>query len=200
MFGIGVRVVATFLVIVLLVLGVGWLMPRQYSFSQEIVVDAPPEKIFPMLYSLRNWQAWSTWNSEKHPEWNITYSGRHRGVGATQTWEDTRGFGKLWISDIERDAKIEYCVEFQDFPKMTSTFHLIADDTTKTRVRWSSTGNLPSGPFYGWFGWFYSSMMKQQYLTDLTKLKQVVEDEAASAVEEPPPGRKELNAGIRMVP
>ena len=154
---------------------VGSLLPRSYSFTSEIEIADGPEKIFPMINSLQNWQQWSRqWNPDEIESLEIHYNGKPAGVGAAQSWTDVRGSGKLWITESTADQSIEYEMTFANFPKMTSQIELFPENSM-TRVKWSSQGTLPGGPFYGYFAAFFSSQMQSEYRSSLEKLKSVVE-------------------------
>jgi hypothetical protein len=154
---------------------VGSLLPRSYSFTSEIEVDADAASLFPRINSPQNWQEWSRqWNPDEIDGLEIQYNGIPMGVGAAQSWNDVRGSGKLWITESVPDQSIEYEMTFGNFPKMTSQIELVPGAST-TRVRWSSQGKLPGGPFYGYFGFLFSTQMKSQYEQSLEELKSVAE-------------------------
>ena len=154
---------------------VGSLLPRSYSFTSEIEINAEAASLFPRINSLQNWQEWSRqWNPAEIEGLEIQYNGNPDGVGAAQSWTDVRGSGKLWITQSVPDQSIEYEMTFANFPKMTSQIELVPNDST-TRIRWSSQGKLPGGPFYGYFGPFFSAQMKAEYEMSLEKLKSVAE-------------------------
>lgn len=150
---------------------IGSMLPRAYSFETEIEIEASPETIFPKINSLERWQDWSRqWNPAEIEGLEIRYSGESSGIGATQTWTDIRGDGKLWITESTAHQSVKYESLFANFPKMTSEIVLIPVEG-KTRVKWSSSGRLPGGPFYGFFGSFFSIQMKAEYERSLEKLK-----------------------------
>ncbi len=161
---------------------IGSLLPRSYSFSSEIAIAETPHKLFPQINSLRNWQNWSRqWNPTEIEGLTIQYNGEPTGVGAAQTWSDIRGNGKLWITESNPDQSIKYEMDFAGFPRMSSQIELVAGNSDSeqplTLVRWSSEGKLPGGPFYGYFGSFFSSQMKTQYEMSLEKLKEYAESQ-----------------------
>ena len=154
---------------------VGSVLPRSYSFTSEIEVNAVAASLFPKINSLQNWQEWSRqWNPGEIEGLEIQYNGNPEGVGAAQSWTDVRGSGKLWITESVPDRLIEYEMTFANFPKMTSQIELLPIDSTSS-VRWSSQGKLPGGPFYGYFGFLFSTHMKSEYEMSLEKLKSVAE-------------------------
>jgi len=157
---------------------IGSLLPRGYAFTSEISIAEKPESLFPEINSLKNWKNWSRqWNPAEIEGLEISYNGQPEGVGAAQSWSDIRGNGKLWITESTPNESIKYEMEFAGFPKMNSSIELLPDPATpsQTLVRWSSEGRLPGGPFYGYFGSFFSGQMKSQYDKSLEKLKLVSE-------------------------
>jgi len=170
---IGLRVFGAAAVLVLLFLLIGMLLPHGYQTSAEVVIDAPPAKVFSYLNRLDRWPEWSQWATSKDSMFTVEYGPQVEGVGAVQTWKEPRGTGKLWVTGSDPDRSLEYVVEFGDFPRMTSRFELESVESG-TRLRWSSEGRLPSGPFYGWLRMAFVNGMKSQYQQALNKLDAVV--------------------------
>ncbi|MFM7116269.1 MAG: SRPBCC family protein [Planctomycetota bacterium] len=170
---IGLRVFGAAAVLVLLFLLIGMLLPHAYQTSAEVVIDAPPEKVFAYLNRLDRWPEWSQWATNKDSMFAVEYGPQVEGVGAVQTLKEPRGSGKLWITGSEPDRSLEYVVEFGDFPRMTSRFELQVAGSG-TRLKWSSDGQLPTGPFYGWLRMAFVNGMKSQYQQALIKLDAVV--------------------------
>jgi uncharacterized protein YndB with AHSA1/START domain len=170
---IGLRVFGAAAVLVLLFLLIGMLLPHGYQTSAEVVIDAPPAKVFSYLNRLDRWPEWSQWATSKDSMFTVEYGPQVEGVGAVQTWKEPRGTGKLWVTGSDPDRSLEYVVEFGDFPRMTSRFELEPVESG-TRLRWSSEGRLPSGPFYGWLRMAFVNGMKSQYQQALNKLDAVV--------------------------
>lgn len=156
---------------------IGSLLPRSYDFESQVNIVAQPSAVFQKIDSLRNWQDWSAqFNPVAIEGLEIQYSGPDSGVGAVQTWTDPRGDGKLWITESQPFEHVDYIVVFGDFPEMESRIELSAQGAT-TQVTWRSKGSLPGGPFYGFFGAFFSTQLKHEYNRSLEKLKALVESE-----------------------
>ena len=162
-----------------LVLLIGSLLPRSFETATYIVIDAPPEQVFPHINQIRMWSNWSMWNEHDIRDLKVEYSGAEAGVGAVQKWSEPRGEGKLWITESLPNREIQFSSTFGDFPKMESRI-VLSPDKGKTRVRWHSLGELPGGPFYGWFGSAYSGGLSAIYDKSLEKLKRHVEQQPAS--------------------
>ena len=153
---------------------IGSLLPRSYDFATQIEIEAPADKIFPQINTISNWKKWTQWNPNEIPGLTVQYSGAASGEGATQSWTDVRGSGKLWITNSVANRQVDYEMRFANFPNMTSQIELM-EAGEHTNVRWSSRGRLPGGPFYGFFAPFFSTQMRNQYDQSLTKLKENME-------------------------
>lgn len=175
LFRILVAVTAVILVLAL----IGSLLPRDYQTSASIEIQATPEQIFPLLEDLQRWQTWSPWNAHDSPSLQVEYGERTHGVGATQEWTEPRGRGKLWITEMDPPRSISFSSRFAGFPQMDSQIRLTGDDTG-TRVRWTSRGSLPGGPFYGWFAFAITPAMETENTRSLEKLKAAVERRLAT--------------------
>ena len=159
---------------------IGSLLPRSYDFESVAVIDAAPAFVFEKVNTMKDWQEWSQWSPRQVEGLRVEHSGTAEGVGAAQKWTDPRGDGKLWIVESIPNQKVAYRLEFGSFPEMASSIDLtpMADEAgegQKTKVVWSSEGNLPGGPFYGFFSPFFATGMKHEYDASLGRLKQLVE-------------------------
>ena len=163
----------TAVIVVLMI--IGSFLPRDFEVETTIEIAASPQEVFDMINSLPNWQHWSTFNEQKVSGLKIEYGGIREGIGAVQKWTDQRGEGKLWITDSKPHRFIEYDLQFGQFPTMKSRFEIKANDQ-KSTIRWSSSGRLPDGPFYGFFAFLFPTQMNNQYDHSLKKLKSLLEE------------------------
>ena len=173
--------VAVFLRLLLLIavfigiaMGIGALLPRDYQIEASISIDATADQVFPQVDRIKNWGDWSPWSPEIVEGLQVEYSGNASGPGAVQTWVDARGNGKLWIVETEPNQRIDYKMRFANFPEMNAAFEF-KESAGATEVVWTSQGQLPGGPFYGYFGFLFQSGMEQQYNDSLRRLKEIVE-------------------------
>lgn len=167
-----VRLIAVVLLFIGLVWLIGFLLPRDYSIRSTIDIAAPPERVFPMINELAQWENWSPWSEQAGLD--VQYSGESSGVGSMQTWSDPRGDGKLWISDSQLNQRVIYKMRSGGFPEMENTIQLKPTDDG-TNVTWTSEGKLPSGAFYGYFARLFAPGMQAEYDRGLAKLKSVAE-------------------------
>ena len=73
-------------VLVVGVLGFAATRPDDFSVQRSVSIQAPPEKIYPMLVDFRQWPAWSPWE-KLDPAMKRTLSGAPSGPGAVYAWE-----------------------------------------------------------------------------------------------------------------
>lgn len=190
------RVVGAAVILVLILLGIGLVLPRNYDLQTEIVIDAPPASIFPMINRLPNWRLWMWWSGEKNSQVEMQYAIVLEGEGASIAWREPRGQGRLYINRSVLDEEIVYFSQFEDFPRMVSLIRLKPLEDGKTRVVWRSYGKLPWTPFYGWSAMVFGVGLKAQYDRDLASLKELVEREYQQLGEPPPASSGSLDPGI----
>src|SRR4029079_5018104 len=59
--------------------------PDQFRISRTAAINAPPEKIFPLINDFKAWPAWSPYET-KDPAMKRTYSPSSAGKGAGYAW------------------------------------------------------------------------------------------------------------------
>ena len=169
------RLAATIAGFIGVILLIGAVLPRGYTLETEIEIAATPSEIFPFLNNLNNWQQWSSYGSVVNPDINLKSGPKVEGLDASMSWSEKRGSGKLWITKSEENREVTYAVNCANFPRMDSQMLLEPVADNKTKVRWSSSGNLPRGPFYGWFGRYFAGALRADYQSSLVRLKKLVE-------------------------
>ena len=174
MFKIFLRLLALISFIVLVLLGIGYLLPRSYQIESSIEIVAEPDEVFAMINSLKNWQLWSNFSEERIEGLKIQYGETTEGEGAIQTWTDIRGSGKMWVTESVSPDKFCYSLNFGEFPTMESEI-TTSKSGKATAVVWKSTGRLPSGPFYGYSALLFPRQMTHEYDQSLLRLKDLVE-------------------------
>ncbi len=88
------------IVVVGIVLAIAALKPDEFRLSRSIVIDAPPERVFPFVDNLRTFATWSPYEL-KDPDMKRTFKGPENGKGAIYEWDGDNNVGKggLLISD-----------------------------------------------------------------------------------------------------
>ncbi len=72
--------------------------PDSFRVQRVVLIDAPPDKVFPLIDDLKAWSAWSPYE-KKDPAMKRTFGAVTAGKGATYAWEgnDEVGQGSLEI-------------------------------------------------------------------------------------------------------
>jgi len=161
------------LALVVLVMGIGAFLSKEFRVERSIEIQASPEVVFDEVSSLRKWDAWSPWIA-RDPSIQNEFSGPDVGVGATVTWTSEKsGDGKQTITLSERPTRIETQLDFGDMgqPSADWTFVPAGDGV---RVTWGLSGTA-AGPLGGYFAKMMDGWVGADYEVGLARLKQVVE-------------------------
>ena len=138
------------LAIVLLVFIVGllaWASTRPDSFRVErrITIQAPPDRVFPLINDFHQWARWSPWE-KKDPAMNRRYSGPDSGVGAGYEWSGNRdvGSGRMEIVQSMPDSRIAVGLHFKvPFAADNTAEFVLEGKDGSTTVTWAMFGPSP---------------------------------------------------------
>lgn len=162
-------------VLVLLLVAVAYVLPRQYRVERSIVIKAPHEKVYPQLADLRAWKNWTVWN-ERDPAMKLEYSPESAVVGAWSSWESkSEGNGKATLMEVERN-RLAYALEFPDFGMKSTGMFKLEPQGQEIRVVWSDEGDLGNNPMGRWMGLFLDGMLGKDFEAGLANLKRVTEN------------------------
>lgn len=160
---------------VALTFGVGLWLPRGWRVEREVLIDAPPERVYALLFDLKRWQEWSVWTRAMDPLLRNTYEGPQEGVGAKWLWLGPQmGRGRLVITaaDPAKGLELEQAIESDTVNSHASLRFTV--EGGKTRVTWTDEGTLP--PLVG--GLFRGTVEQKlsvHLATSLERLKSLLE-------------------------
>jgi hypothetical protein len=161
------------LALLVLVVGIGSFLPKDFTVERSIEMNASPEVVFDEVSALRKWDAWSPWLA-RDPSIVNTYSGPESGTGATVTWTSEKsGDGTQIITFSHRPKRLETALDFGDMgqPRAYWTFEPSGEGV---KVTWGLTGPT-SGPLGGYFAKMMDGWVGADYQDGLARLKEVVE-------------------------
>lgn len=133
------------IVIVLAVVGLlvyAAMQPADFRIQRSATVKAPPERIYPLIASLRAWGPWSPWE-KKDPAMKRTFSGPESGVGAAYGWEGDKnvGTGKMTITEAVAPAKVVIRLEFlKPFEATNTAEFTLTPQGDSTAIVWAMYG------------------------------------------------------------
>jgi hypothetical protein len=159
--------------LVVVVVGIGAFLPKDFRVERSTEIDAPPEVVFDQVNSLQSWSAWSPWIA-RDPSIKNEFTGPEAGVGATVTWtSEESGDGTQTITLSERPSRIEMKLDFGEMgqPNADWTFVPAGDGV---RVTWGLSGTA-DGPLGGYFAKMMDGWVGTDYEDGLARLKKVAE-------------------------
>jgi ribosome-associated toxin RatA of RatAB toxin-antitoxin module len=162
--GIGIAVV------IVLVLIIGFISPSTAHVERSIIIQASPEKIFPIISDLESFQKISPWY-EMEPDVKMTYGEKKSGVGAVYSWSGKKtGEGSMTISVSEENKKVVTDLDFKGQGKAKAYWTLTpTEDGTKTV--WGFDSEPTINPISRIFNNFMNSMIGKDFERGLSKLK-----------------------------
>jgi uncharacterized protein YndB with AHSA1/START domain len=183
----------TTIVLIILVLVAALLVfvvtrPNNFRVRRSTRVDAPPEKVFPLLNDFRQWSHWSPWE-RLDPNLRRTFSGAESGKGAIYEWDGNKkvGAGRMEIMDSFSPSKLLIKLDFiRPFEGHNMTEFTLEPEGKSTDVRWEMFG--PSTFVTKLMGVFMSmdKMIGRDFEKGLAAIKSQAEGTAPPAVPQPP--------------
>ena len=119
--------------------------PDSFRVERTATINAPPERIFPLINDFQRWGAWSPYE-KKDPGMKRTMSGVPSGKGAVYEWDGNKeiGQGRMEIVESVPPSRVTLTLDF------TRPFeaHNIVDFTLEprgnsTQVTWAIHGPSP---------------------------------------------------------
>ncbi|HEX7562202.1 MAG TPA: SRPBCC family protein [Bradyrhizobium sp.] len=138
-----IAVIAVILAIVIaIVLILAATKPDRFSVRREITVQAPAEKIFPLINDFHQWGTWSPYET-RDPAMKRSYSGAASGKGAVYGWDGNSnvGSGRMAILETSAPAKIVIKLDFfKPFEGHNTAEFTILPQGDATDVMWVMHG------------------------------------------------------------
>lgn len=172
------------LVLVLLVvalLALASRKPDHFRVERSVLIDASPERIYPLVEDFRLWLRWSPYET-RDPEMARIYSGAEKGAGAVYEWDGDRsiGSGSMEILEAEAPSRLVIALHFRTPMQAdhTAIFTFVPEGDA-TRVTWAMEGK--SGLIARVFHLFFDmdKMVGADFETGLAGLKAEAERELA---------------------
>jgi uncharacterized protein YndB with AHSA1/START domain len=119
--------------------------PDTFRTSRSAVIDAPPERIFPLIDDFARWREWSPWE-RLDPDLRRTYSGPASGRGAGYAWEGSKkvGQGSMEITTSTPPSRLVVRLDFiKPFEAHNVAEFTLEPEGAGTRVVWAMHGPRP---------------------------------------------------------
>lgn len=173
------RILLAFVAIVVILLAVGFLLPRQVRVERSATIDAPAGVVFANVDDLRRWEAWTPWGKDRDPTVEMSYSDSTAGKGAWFTWTSKKlGSGKLEIVDSQPPKAIDMRLAMDDAGEPAKCGFAFAESEGKTNVTWHFDADMGVWPPGRYFGLCMDWLLGGDYEKGLSNLKRVAEAQA----------------------
>lgn len=175
----------TLLIVIVLLVGVAFLLPRNITVERSIVVKADPALVFEQINHLPNWVHWSPWY-KLDTLVKMTYSDPPSGTGSWYEWSSevkNVGKGKLSITKSIPNDTILTELLFMEQGAAMGGFTFTGQDSG-TLVKWFIQSDLGNNPIARYFGLFMDKMLGKDFEQGLEALKTYVENHPAFTVNE----------------
>lgn len=165
------RVFLGLLVIIVLLVVIAFVLPRQVAVERSRVIDAAPETVFAALNGFHRFNEWSPW-ADRDPNATYAYEGPITGVGARMTWSGdpkTVGAGSQEIVASEPHERVAANLDFGEQGTAESEFRLEPAEEG-TRVTWGFRTDLGNNPIARYMGLMFDSWIGKDYEEGLAAL------------------------------
>ena len=178
--------------LLLVVVGAMVFLPRIVPVERKLVINTSPERVYPYLVNLEEWQKWNPWGA-KDPRMKISYGDKKEGEGASYSWvSESQGSGSMTISKAVEPTRLETDLDFGDQGTAKAHFELKSVGENQTEVIWHMDADMGNNPIGRLFGTMMDKMIGPDFEDGLNRLKKLSESAGDSEVE--PSGTPATNA------
>ncbi|EKS32711.1 SRPBCC family protein [Afipia clevelandensis] len=136
-------------ILIAIVVGLAAMRPDTFRVQRSIDINAPADKIFPLINDYRNWGSWSPYE-HVDPDMQRTFSGAPNGKGSIYEWRGNKniGHGRMEILDTAPPSKVVIKLDFfspfeaHNMAEFTMQPKGSAANVT-TNVTWAMHGPVP---------------------------------------------------------
>jgi hypothetical protein len=151
--------------------------PDEFRVERSISINAPADKIFPLMNDLRAFSIWSPYE-KLDPAMKRSYSGPASGVGAVYEWEGNKnvGHGRMEITHATPPTSVLIQLDFfSPFEAHNTAAFTLKPEGDSTTVTWAMFGPAPYMSKVMSLFFSMDSMVGTQFEEGLTNLKQLAE-------------------------
>jgi hypothetical protein len=119
--------------------------PDSFAVRRSAVMQAPADRIFPLIDNFQQWARWSPWEN-RDPAMKRSFSGPDSGKGAIYAWDGNRnvGSGRMEILDASSSSKITIKLDFfKPFEGHNTAEFTLSPQGGATNVNWVMHGPAP---------------------------------------------------------
>ena len=118
--------------------------PDNFTVTRSAKIDAPPDKVFAQVNTLKLWNAWSPW-ARLDSKAETTFTGPESGTGSAMRWVSQNnqvGIGTMTITDSKPNESVQFRLDFEKPFKGTNTAEFtFKAEGNQTVVVWTMNGS-----------------------------------------------------------
>ncbi len=119
--------------------------PATFRVERSTTINAPPEKIFPLINDFHHFGRWSPWE-HLDPQMQRSITGPENGVGAVYAWSGNAkaGAGRMEILESAPSSRLVLKLDFlKPFKAHNTAEYTLKPEGDTTRVTWAMYGPSP---------------------------------------------------------
>lgn len=119
--------------------------PNTFRIARSISIKAQPEKIFPLIADLHQFNIWNPW-AKKDPNAKMNYIGPESGVGSGHEWDGDKkvGKGRMEVAKLTPSSEVVFNLHFiSPFEAHNTATFTLTPQGENTQVIWAMEGASP---------------------------------------------------------
>src|ERR1700750_807847 len=151
--------------------------PDRFSVQRAAVIDAPADKVVPLIADFHEWRKWSPWE-DRDPELRRSYSGAERGKGAVYAWEGNKnvGSGRMEILEANSPSLVKIQLDFlKPFEAHNIAEFTMLPQGNATNLNWVMSGPAPFMSKVMQVFMSFDKMIGKDFEAGLAKIKSTAE-------------------------
>lgn len=152
-----------------------YVLPDEIVVQRQVVIAAPPERVFALINDLRRMNEWSPW-AALDPNTAYMFEGPGSGVGQKMGWDSPNrdvGKGTMTIVESVENRRVATALEFEGMGTARASMEL-SPAGGGTGVTWGFKSEL-SNPLERWMAPLITRSLGDSYERGLAKLKSIAE-------------------------
>lgn len=173
--------------LVVIIVAGAYLIPEVSVVERQIVIKAPPEKVFAVAGDLRRFNQWSPW-AIIDPSTSYSFEGPPMGVGQKMIWQSADpavGKGTQTVVEYIENSKLVTDLDFGSLGKARASL-LLVPVGGGTGVTWGFRAEA-SGVLDRWASLMFDKWIGADYERGLERLKVLAEAQPPDGVFDPHP-------------
>jgi hypothetical protein len=162
----------------LLVIAVGLVLPREYSITRTVVIEAPVQTVHEHVGDLKHWPRWVPWLTGD-PSTVVIPGDQSTGKGAHFSWTTKSGGGELTFHRSQEDWGVSFEMILGKQKRLSACSLLYRPIQQGTEVTWQLQGDNGMDIMGRYFSLLLNPLMGPMLDDGLAQLKELIETSAS---------------------